>query len=264
MVKVRIPFVSAVMTIFFTACGGQLRYSMEEINRIQSIDNLREILFETGSGQQKALYYARQTGVPEKLVIIFPGIKSRALDWLDFAQHYQSHGVGFLLLDFPGRGESEGSLRPSLAWQSADSALEALEMKLNLDEDTLDDRLILIGHSFGTGAAMQYSTHQTPNQIILMAPFTKLRKLMVRRLGLLGWIVPNGMDNVDRIRELHRDHPEVPVNIYHGDRDTSIPVEMSRELAKLEGVTYHEVPAGNHVSILRTERKKLYRLISGD
>ena len=252
------------MTIIFTACGSQLRYSMEEINRIQSIDNLREILFETGSGQQKALYYAKQPGVPDKLVIIFPGIGSRALDWLDFTEGYPGDGVGFLLLDYPGRGESEGSLRPARAWQTADCALKELEKTLNIDEGTLEDRLILIGHSFGTGAALQYTMHTTPKRIILMAPFTKLRKLMVRRLGLLGWIVPNGMDNVERIEKLHRDHPEIPITIFHGDRDTSIPVAMSRELSELDGITYHEVTGGDHVSILTTERGIIYRLISND
>ncbi len=264
MVKSRIPFVSAVISIVITACGSQLRYSQEERIGMQKEPRLTELNYDISSGMQQALYFSKSEQIPQKLVVIFPGIKSRALDWLDFAQNYPDEDAGFLMIDYPGRGSSEGSLRPSRVWQSVDAALRKLAARFQEDKDIFNDRLILIGHSFGTGAAMQFTSHKTPNRIILMAPFTKMRTLMVKRFGLLGWLIPDGMNNVEWLQNLHENHPDVPVTIFHGDKDTSISVEMSRELARLEGVEYHEVHGGTHVSILGTEREKLYKLIQSD
>ncbi len=261
MVKSRIPFVSAIITIVVTACGSQLSYNREEAAGIRNRNHLDMITYQTRAGYQASYYYYAGEGLPEKLVLVFPGIRSRAYDWLDFAVNFPQDNVGFLLMDYPGRGKSQGNLRPQYAWETPEYALQALTKKLAAPSTYFSGKMIFVGHSFGTGAALQFVKYKTPRAIVLMAPFTKLRKLLVRRLGLLGWLIPNGMNNIERIAEIRSQNPEIAITIFHGDNDKSIPVTMSRELAKTDGVGFFEVPGGDHVSILRSEREKVYRII---
>jgi pimeloyl-ACP methyl ester carboxylesterase len=205
--------------------------------------------------------------MPNPLVMVYPGIGARAMDWLSFVENSPSLETGYLLLDYPGRGLSEGRMRPRDLPQTSRGALEALEKHLHMDQAELQKNICQWGHSFGCAAALQYAQEIPVQWIVLFAPFTTLHQAMFKMMGPLAYLNPDSLDNRKMIKALlSRAHPP-EITIIHGTLDETIPVEMARELALIDDkhIRYVEIPNGTHMSILETSRDIAYKsLISND
>lgn len=120
-------------------CRGTLLYTRDELQAFQERRGFAELFFETRSGRQSAFYVPptqEPRSIPERLVIMYPGIASRALDWLAIIKDIPPAALqttGFLLIDYPGRGNSCGSLRIHLLDDSSRGALDALGRYLNVN-----------------------------------------------------------------------------------------------------------------------------------
>ena len=66
------------------------------------------------------------------------------------------------------------------------------------------------------------------------------------------------------VKLLTRENPP-KITIIHGVQDTTLPVEMGRELAALnaENIRYYEISDGNHSSILTTHRDLIFKTLLG-
>ncbi len=226
-----------------------------------------ELRFETRDGMQSAYYLAPRgsnSEPPSAITCIFPGYRSTALDWLSFCRDYPYRDTGFLLLDYPGMGNCEGRYRPKNLVLTTRGALQALSRHIGQPDSLLSD-VIFVGHSFGCGAALQSAPLMKVKRVILIAPFTTLRRAVFRRVGPLAWIMPDGLDNRKRLKDLHGKSPQPGVVLIHGEKDRSIPVRMGRSLASLypDWIVYREIPGGGHVDILETQRPLIYDAIAG-
>ena len=250
-------FTMALASLFQSfGCQSKLPYSEIEIDAFRSGKIGVELFFESRSGRQSAFYIFPENNLqnlPEFLIIAYPGIHSRALDWMETVNYCKHTGTGFLLIDYPGRGNSEGLMRPKYLPESTVGALAALKeyLKIGVDQKFYS-HLSLLGHSFGCAAALQVAGRLNPDRIVLIAPFTTLRKALFKKVGPLAWINPDQMDNGKRLKELCA-HPNPPlISIIHGTNDRSIPVEMGRILAtQSKGcVVFHEIERAGHMDIM--------------
>lgn len=262
----------AMGAIAMLACGGNRRMQYEpwEVAAAERAADARPLSFRTKAGQQTAFYLPptdRPDAPPRTLVLLYPGIASRALDWLNWLEFKPPRrSVGYLLIDYPGRGMCEGAFRPKGLAANSQGALEALARELEVRADSLCDDIALVGHSFGSGAAMQYALQSAPRRIVLIAPFTTLHRALFRRVGPLAWLLPNGMDNLDALEQIAA-RPEPPeVLILHGVDDKSLPASMGRKLAKRGGATttFEELPETGHVDILYKRRDEILKWARGD
>lgn len=251
-------------------CQSKLPYTEMEIGSFRSKNSGVELIFKTRSGQQSAFYLFPKNNLqdlPEILVIAYPGIGSRALDWQGMVNHCQHPGTGFLLIDYPGRGNCEGLMRPKYLPDSTLGALTALKDFLNIEQDHhFTSHLILLGHSFGCAAALQMALPLNPDRIVLIAPFTTLRKALFKKVGPLAWLNPDQMDNRQRLIEICA-HPNPPlITIIHGTDDQSVPVEMGKELSnQVEGcVVFHEIKGAGHMDILKLSEDLILNAILDD
>jgi pimeloyl-ACP methyl ester carboxylesterase len=161
-----------------------------------------------------------------------------------------------LLIEYPGRGNSKGRLRPKYLNESSSGALMALGEYLGVPQQELMGNMYFLGHSFGCGVALQFAAETPPKRIVLVAPFDKFRKAAFRKIGPLAWVIPNGMDNCERARELCKLSSPPKIIIFHGSSDKTLPVSMGRNLAACSPgcVEYHEIPEAGHTDILQNTR----------
>jgi pimeloyl-ACP methyl ester carboxylesterase len=241
-------------------------YQPFEIDQFARHENAVQLTFETPKGAQAAFYIPPQKNaqsIPNPLVMVYPGIGAKALDWLSFALNSPSPQAGYLLLDYPGRGLNEGLMRPRDLPQTSWGALKALEKHLHVDQAALQQNICQWGHSFGCAVALQYAQEIPVRRIVLFAPFTTLHKAMFKMMGPLAYLNPDSLDNRKLIKGLlSRAHPP-EITIIHGTLDETIPVEMARELALIddEHIRYFEIPNETHMSILETSRDIAYNAL---
>jgi len=262
------------LLLLLAGCGGNtMIYQQAELDSFLQQQQGRALSFQTRAGNQTAFYVppkadpsaAQSSGADPSpagpsapsapLVICYPGISSRALDWLWLPERSPEPRAGFLLIEYPGRGLCKGRMRPKYLPESSDGALAALAAQLGVERAALEKDTRFIGHSFGTAAALQFACRleTPPRAIVLVAPLTTLHKALFRKFGPLAWLNPDRMDNRAYLTQLHG-APEPPaVAIFHGDADNALPVKMGRQLTALfpEWIRYREIPGVDHVGILR-------------
>jgi pimeloyl-ACP methyl ester carboxylesterase len=191
---------------------------------------------------------------------VFGGNGSLALDWLDFLTDYPDPGSAFLLVEYPGYGNSEGSASPETILEASRSAFAELTRRFPFPETGMTGGVHLLGHSLGAGAALEFAAAMPVRSLLLVAPFTSLREMAARAVGLpLGFLLLHNFDNRARLREILV-APVVPkVVIIHGENDQVVPIEMGRALAQeFTALEYVEIPGGDHNALLMLERSLIH------
>jgi pimeloyl-ACP methyl ester carboxylesterase len=220
--------------------------------------------YTTAQGRQQA-YYSQQSvypvQLPHRLWIVFPGNASRALDWVDFLNPPPDSRDGFLLIDYPGYGECEGSPSPVAIQASADGAFACLAQSLHSQPEILEKHINLLCQSIGCATGLNFAVGHPVDRIILLSPFTSLREMAQRMVGWpLCWLLLHNFDNRVRLRELAaRQHPP-KVMIFHGDADTTVPIAMGRQLASMFPgmISFREIPGAEHNTILFDAQSQIF------
>jgi hypothetical protein len=266
--KKTIPLVCLPLLVLFNGCLKSIHYKPEQLEKYFARRENIQLSFLTDKGNQVAFFVPpmmEPDRVPLKIAILYPGINAVALGWWNFIRLEDDSNAGYLLIDYPGRGLSQGFMNPEENYKNTEGALAALAKYFGVEK--LDTELCLMGHSFGTGAALQFSVRQKVRRIVLVAPFDTLRKAVAQRSFILSLLMPAQIDNVELIRSiLESDDSDVTsITIIHGSKDASLPVEMGRKLAAVypDLINYYEIPQGDHISILTTHRDLIFHSLLG-
>lgn len=223
-----------------------------------------ELKYQTSQGRQQCFYVPQRDStlqMPARIWVMFPGNASLALDWLEFLAVAPDGSDAFLLIDYPGYGECEGSASPESTQESAEHAVVALAGALNMGRETLDKRLNVVGLSIGCATALKFAVRHPIEHAVLIAPFTTLREESRRMVGFpLCYLLLHNYDNRTRLAELASRQSPPTVTIFHGSADSTIPPAMGRELAALfpKMIDFHEVPGADHNSILSVALPQIY------
>jgi pimeloyl-ACP methyl ester carboxylesterase len=203
--------------------------------------------YKTSEGKQQA-YLLSNTPKPERLWLVCGGNGTLALDWSDWLRENAPRQDAWLLVDIPGYGACSGNPRPSTIRQSlkavVPAAMDSLQWSLPADHG----KLRFFGHSLGSAVALMAADEYDLRRGVLMTPFTSSMDMTQAMFGVnLGFIVWHRFDNEARLKEIAA-RGNAEVFILHGSNDESIPVTMSRELAKdfPTVVRYTEIPGGRH------------------
>jgi len=119
-----------------------------------------ELRTSTRQGKQLSFYVPPRNHTlhePKRVWVMFSGNASLALDWTEFVAHAPGRDDGFLLIEYPGYGDSEGSASPESIDKATEKAFDALVQRLGSTRQSLDGKMNVIGLSLGGGAALQFT-----------------------------------------------------------------------------------------------------------
>jgi pimeloyl-ACP methyl ester carboxylesterase len=249
--------------ILVAGCYFPPKYTDAEMGRFRAEKMGIELPYDTSAGRQVAYYISpslRPDKPPGRIVVVYPGMGARALDWMHIIDQAPESSVGFLLIDYPGCGDNEGMIRPKYLYESSAGAVEALERHFNFKGC---DTIFLLAHSFGCAAALEFSTTARVEKMVLIAPFTTLHDIAYKKSGPLAWLIPDRMDNGEYLRELHRRIPRPEVTIIHGDQDQVVPVTMGRELFHLfpSWIRYREIRGAGHTDVIQQAEEIFFQIL---
>jgi pimeloyl-ACP methyl ester carboxylesterase len=228
----------------------------------------KKIDFTTSQGKQRAFLQGKLK-TPRNLWIFCGGNGTVALDWSEWIDENAPQEDAWLLVDFPGYGDCEGSPSPSRIRESLKTVVPLAARELGWSDPPDPARLRFFGHSLGSAACLIAATEFGVQRGVLVSPFTSTMEMSGVLTGLpLGFLVWHRFDNPARLAELTARGPGKVV-ILHGTDDEAIPVWMSRKLAAAQksAVTLREIPGGRHNTIPETHRAELagaIREIGGD
>lgn len=215
--------------------------------------------FTTKQGRQTAWLIPPRDGKPvERLWLVCAGNASTALAMDGYCRSLPFTGDAFLLADYPGYGDCEGSPHPDDIRDSLRQSLPLAAKALGLTEADLPGRTIVFGNSLGCAAGLIAADEFKLRRAVLCAPFTSTMEMAKVKLGLpLGFLVWHRFDNRARLAALSANRGKAWV--FHGDADVIIPAAMSRTLAaEFPGtITLQEIPGAGHNNLIPRAHKRI-------
>ncbi|MEO0589203.1 MAG: alpha/beta fold hydrolase [Pseudomonadota bacterium] len=133
-------------------------------------------------------------------------------------------GYGVLLVEYRGYGGNPGTPSESGFREDGRAALAFLK-----DRSITPARIVLKGHSIGTGTAVNMASEFDAAALILVAPFTSIPDLLAQKMPIfpMSLLISETFDNRAKLTQVG-----MPVLIQHGTSDTVIPVAHGRALSE--------------------------------
>lgn len=170
-----------------------------------------------------------------RAVLYLHGNAGHLQDWGWHAGLYVDAGYDFVVVDYRGYGTSDGRV--------------GSEAQLHADVERVwkwvtdryaAEHVTMIGYSLGAALAARLacSREEAPARLVLLAPFYSARDLARRALPFVPALLlryPLRTDLVLRDCSL-------PVTIFHGRNDRTVPFEQAVRLAEVLGERAHLVP----------------------
>ncbi len=171
-------------------------------------------------------------------LVIFHGNAGHRGHRLDWIEDLHSLGYGVFALDYRGYGGSEGSPTEEGLYRDGEAAL------LWLGKQGIHD-LVYFGESLGCGVAVEMAKRQPPLGLILQSGFSSALDVARRVYPFL----PVRLLMKDRF-DLKKKMAKIfcPILFIHGERDSTIPMKLSRALyeAANNPKTWFPIPEADH------------------
>jgi uncharacterized protein len=201
----------------------------------------REVSLQTADGESVlAWYVAPRQDSP--LVIYFHGNAEILAANVERHRNLVADGTGLIALSYRGYGGSSG--RPSEAGlcHDADAAYAFAAAQVP------PDRIVVWGHSLGSGVAVRLAARRAVAGLILEAAYTSAADIAAMRF----WFVPVRLLMKDPFySDRHIVDVSAPVLVLHGARDDVIPLAVGERLYALIRAPKQFVrfPEGGHVGL---------------
>lgn len=263
----------AIPVMFFLGCQSRLIYYPNAYHegyrkQLQRAGGVR-IEHTTAAGKQASFYVPPKGGagtLPATIWLCFGGNGALALDWLPFVSEWDPR-FGYLMIDYPGYGDCQGTPNPARIREASKAAVNALAVHLKTSMDELQTRLAVLGHSIGCAAGLMAADDFRIQRVVLISPFTTMTEMARVVLGRpLCYLNLHRFDNRKHLAKVLEHGARVV--IFHGTADEVIPVRMSRELAAAHPglVALHEKPGQDHnfiVGNISAELGQTMRQVAG-
>ena len=178
---------------------------------------------ETAQGRVEAWYLPPDRATAPAPAIIFAHGNAERIDLCTGElMPFTALGIGVLLVEYPGYGQSSGT--PSQ--KSITAAFLAAYDMLAARHDVDPSKNVFYGRSLGGGAVCALAAERPAAALILASTFTGIRSMASRYL-VPGFMVRDPFDNLTVVRNFSG-----PVLIVHGRYDDIIPFHHGTTLQK--------------------------------
>jgi len=157
-------------------------------------------------------------------LIWFYGNMETIGDIAPILRDFRPPGIGMLVLDYRGYGESGGRPSERGVYRDALAAWSYLTARPEIDST----RIAVYGRSIGSAVALYLATERPVKAVVLESPFTSGKAMARKHYALVPTsLVTLRLDNLERARRL-----QVPLIVFHGTDDWIAPFEMGRAVAE--------------------------------
>lgn len=181
------------------------------------------------------------------LIFFLHGNAGNMIDQSSPAEFYTSLGYDFFTMDYRTFGKSGGEIESEEQFYS-DIKLAYSEMKKRYKEKSIS----IFGYSVGTGPAAMLASISDPKQLVLISPYYNMVDMAIERYKIVPSFIVKYKFETDKFVS----NAKVPITIFHGDKDESIPFHSSIRLAKLLKKKDHFIALKNQDHNLFEENKK--------
>lgn len=177
-------------------------------------------------------------------IVYFHGNAGHVGDRAEKLRHFADAGFGILALSYRGFGKSDGLPTELGLYEDARTAVAYAKEKLEIAAE----ELMIYGESLGSGVATHtaYMLAQggTPiGALILEAPYTSVARRAQEMYPFIPafWLARDKYHSIDKIDKI-----KAPLLLFHGEKDTVIPVHHGRTMLEKaldpkQGVFFDEV-----------------------
>jgi alpha-beta hydrolase superfamily lysophospholipase len=181
----------------------------------------------------------------KRTIVHFHGNAETAEDNSALARELGKKGFDVVLVEYRGYGHARGaSPNEEGLYFDALAVLDALAAR-----GVGSDKIVLMGHSLGTGVAAEMAHRKRGARLILMAPYTSMLDLARVNMPVL----PASLVMVDRFDTIGKAPGiDVPALVVHGDIDDVIPFEQGERVSRaLPHATFIPVAEGRHEKLYK-------------
>lgn len=200
----------------------------------------REIEIVTSDGLRIIAWFVPPADNSKAVILYFHGNAANLANRAARFHLLTSDGTGLLAVSYRGYGGSQGS--PSEAGLIEDARAAHAHLRAL---DVAPRRIVLMGESLGSGAAVALASETKAAALILEAPFSSAADVAASVYWMfpVRWLMKDSFDNLSRIRA-----SSLPLLILHGDRDHVVPIRFGAKLfdAAREPKRFLKIPGGGH------------------
>jgi hypothetical protein len=182
------------------------------------------IAVDGGSAIAGVVFPAQETRDTGYWVLLLHGNAASAFsaDQLRHGEVLRGAGFSVLSIDYRGFGMSPGAPSEAAMYADAEAAFDSL-----VHRGVAAERVILLGHSLGSGPAVALATRHRAAALVLFGAFTSIPDAAAERYPWLPvrYVASVQFDSLARMPSVH-----IPVVIAHSRADTTIPYTHALKL----------------------------------
>ncbi len=154
-----------------------------------------------------------KTDSAKGLVFYLHGNAGSLDSWGEVAKRYTELHYNVFVLDYPGYGKSEGAI------ESKRQLFDAIQIAYDeMKKHFLEDSILVLGYSIGTGPAAHLAATNHPKLLILQAPYYSLTDMMRHTYPIIPtFLLKYKFQTNEYLKDC-----KMPVFIFHGNRDEVI------------------------------------------
>lgn len=205
----------------------------------EALPGARDVTLTTSDGVALGAWFLPPSGTCQASVLVAHGNGGNRGDRVDLARALGAQGFGVLLFDYRGYAENSGSPSETGLARDVRAARDFLA--------AVGGPIIYLGESLGTGVVSELALTDPPAALVLRSPFTSLADAGRAAYHIpVGWLLSDRYPVRDNVARLGG-----PIAVVYGDRDTIVPADQSRAVARAAteagaDVLEVEVAGANH------------------
>src|SRR5215813_3321571 len=201
----------------------------------------QEAILTTSDGEKLVAWHVPPRG--EKPVVIYFHGNAEIVPWrVERHRATIANGTGLIALNFRGYGGSTGTPTEDGLHRDAAAAYAFAA------ERYPPQRLVLWGHSLGTGLAVRLASEKPVGKLILEAPYSSTVDVSASLFPYVPvrWLMKDQLRSDERIGKVH-----VPLLIMHGVQDDVISIKFGERLFALanEPKRFIRYDKGGHIDL---------------
>lgn len=183
-----------------------------------------EVFIDVPGAKLHALYLQQPAEKSKGIVLFLHGNAGNLETWFTGAEFWLTTGFDVLMPDYRGFGKSTGQIESEA--QLNDDVLHAWKF---VAQHYVNKKKVVYGRSLGTGLATTFAKEEPVDLLVLVSPYTSMTAIARH---YYPW-VPSAFLRYPLKTDLLLPQLHSKIVLFHGDKDSLIPVAHSERLQKL-------------------------------